>query len=630
MASLDDLPTPALLTLFELTSLDAMARACCVSRAWRRALSQRHLWADLVFDAARMDVVITERTIRGACAKAGSELTSVTLPDASLLFLVPALRVVHPALTHVALLPGLIVGAATVHALLRFGVTDVRIGLYATHAEVRDGTVTALLSHPGVRVHTLRLQEEELSENTDPVQSGSRLLEAVTAALGLQRQHVMHLHLERGRGIRDAVNFYDDVLNGRQGYENEELRPYRLDAGGSVPDADGATGVVTAFAAALAACPRLRSLDVPLLLTHDAFLQVLGTTESARTTRLELHSFSLAVPDDDRFIIAGLDKLLPRLRRLELLEELTSDMLGDVETGRRSTTDFLLPMLNGSVRTVKSIEHVAGNGLEAAHFLEELVLHSGQLLDERDTGRLFEVLTAAPFWSTTLRSLTLLSASEQTMRACQAALAGSSLTSLTLLRPLVPRPGTRRELTAAPLQALLQGVDAAPCLTRLTIANCGCWVRLHHQVLAGWLQHNTTLRELTLNDCDWRQEGADLLAASLLENRTLTDLTVNPAYDGMLLAMANALDSNAGLRRVTAHVQLPEGIPRGTSASIAALASGAVASATLTTLRVVAHICGSREVPDEQRRSVENARNAHGVVVGRLVQVRELHDWVLQ
>ena len=101
---LDGLPRA---TLVAALSLEDVARACCVSRAWRtapRGDDVRRLWAHLDFSPPQFLRDVSPADVRGACAKAGDALVSVTVHDVDLVPLLSALApAAHPRLTRVTL-----------------------------------------------------------------------------------------------------------------------------------------------------------------------------------------------------------------------------------------------------------------------------------------------------------------------------------------------------------------------------------------------------------------------------------------------------------------------------------------------------------------------------------------------
>ena len=97
------LPEAARDLIFNLLRRDEAARACCVCAAWRRAFSAPHLWAALTFDQASFGYLTVSRdVVRGAAAKAGAALRSLSLPS-HCLGLVSALAAAHPGLACVRL-----------------------------------------------------------------------------------------------------------------------------------------------------------------------------------------------------------------------------------------------------------------------------------------------------------------------------------------------------------------------------------------------------------------------------------------------------------------------------------------------------------------------------------------------
>jgi hypothetical protein len=74
------LPDAARDALFSNLSRETAAVACCVCRAWNRALATtaRHLWADLDFQTPFFSRrPISDAVVRGACAKARDALRSL-------------------------------------------------------------------------------------------------------------------------------------------------------------------------------------------------------------------------------------------------------------------------------------------------------------------------------------------------------------------------------------------------------------------------------------------------------------------------------------------------------------------------------------------------------------------------
>ena len=105
---IERLPDGARDVLFALLTRPEAARACCVSRAWNRALctAARHLWAELDFAAPFFPARVTREVVRGACAKARDALRAVTLPCAYFSALLPALATAHPHLARVVVRSG--------------------------------------------------------------------------------------------------------------------------------------------------------------------------------------------------------------------------------------------------------------------------------------------------------------------------------------------------------------------------------------------------------------------------------------------------------------------------------------------------------------------------------------------
>ena len=102
---LELLPSPALCALFRALRYDEVARACCVCAAWRAAFSlssAAHLWADIVLDEAHFGgLEINEVVVRGAAAKAGAALRSLSLVPQHCVAMLPSLAAAHAGLRRV-------------------------------------------------------------------------------------------------------------------------------------------------------------------------------------------------------------------------------------------------------------------------------------------------------------------------------------------------------------------------------------------------------------------------------------------------------------------------------------------------------------------------------------------------
>jgi hypothetical protein len=168
---LELLPDGARDAIFHALSRETAARACCVSRAWNRAFCSgagaRRLWAELNFEAPFFEAArVTPALVRGACAKARDKLRAVTLHDATLAAIVPALLTAHPKLARVTFACDEEVAWPHVADALSVGhpLVELRCVVKASLLDLTQHW--ALLRHAALRAHYLEV-EDTLSADAD-------------------------------------------------------------------------------------------------------------------------------------------------------------------------------------------------------------------------------------------------------------------------------------------------------------------------------------------------------------------------------------------------------------------------------------------------------------------------------
>jgi hypothetical protein len=184
------LPEAARDAVFAALTPREAARACCVSRGWRAALSAPHLWSRLDFvrsAAVPDDAGNVPAVVLGACAKAGHALRAVRLFGETA-GVVPAIAAAHPGVESITLVasawrmplqPALLAACLGASPALRALYADVRLDVGAPAAH------DALLAHPALRATRLTLSAHvsRLADLAAAVRHHARTAEEVTLEL---------------------------------------------------------------------------------------------------------------------------------------------------------------------------------------------------------------------------------------------------------------------------------------------------------------------------------------------------------------------------------------------------------------------------------------------------------------
>jgi hypothetical protein len=296
---LELLPDAARDVLFAFLRRDEAARACCVGVAWRDAFSTAavaHLWApqgDVTFDAASFGPrQISEAVVRGAAAKAGAQLRSLTRVPCACLGVVPALAAAHPTLQRVSVADsvdlaftdqvGLALAAAAAVPELHFSFCCENVEFVEQSQEVR-----ALLQHPHARLTGLWVTADEASMRYATEVFGPDALGVLRAAEAVVRAHSGWL-----RSLHVVLDF-------------ETPRA----------EAEEDAAEVASFAAVLERCASLEYLCLGELFEADAFEVV--AQACARGCRA-LRTLRLQDDDVSRYAAVAATHLLPSLQELEL------------------------------------------------------------------------------------------------------------------------------------------------------------------------------------------------------------------------------------------------------------------------------------------------------------------------
>lgn len=304
------LPDAARDALFRALLRDEVARACCVCRAWNRSLSlrARHLWSDICFDAAHFGIDVTDAVVRGAAAKGGDALRSLSALPRAALHVLPSLSARHPALGCVRLVDahstatadelGALLSACDVVQELH---ASICVSTYDMPDDNDNNLLPVLLQHPSLRMRSLRVDVFGIAPNAEGV-----FLPCVAAALQTHAPWLVELRI---------VLFDNDA---------------QFDIGPAVE----------AFAAALSACATLKELALHDVFTRAAFDVVARALANHRA--LALHFIDLDFADHAESSVAH---LMPAA--------VSSLRLVDVRFGGPS-----LAVMNEAVRTSANLEEL--------------------------------------------------------------------------------------------------------------------------------------------------------------------------------------------------------------------------------------------------------------------------------
>jgi hypothetical protein len=281
---LELLPDAARDVLFLRLRRDEAARACCVCAAWRHAFSSAaaaHLWAEITFDAAHFGTLdITPAVVRGAAAKAGAALRTLSELPPLCLPTLPALAAAHPDLRCVRVAPDLLLTDVRGGAVLAAAaaVPELHLGLEVQDRDLcKVAVLRELLLHPSVRLHRLTFGSEDEGPPWPP--NARLLLRALAATLRAHASTLRELHA-----------YYYGVA--------------------AQPGAE-----VSEFAEALGRCASLETLRLDGLLGAAAFGTVAPAVARGCCALRELH---LGGEDVARYAAGVAEHLLPSLPSLEI------------------------------------------------------------------------------------------------------------------------------------------------------------------------------------------------------------------------------------------------------------------------------------------------------------------------
>ena len=520
---LEQLPSPALEAVFGSLTYAETATACCVSRAWNRALCTqfRSLWSTLVFDSRRLGVPLSAEAVRAVASKARDELRSVTFPDphATLLYgdsgeagsaapVVLGLCATAPTLTHVGV-PEADLGI--VRDMLEASASLTRLDvacLFVRPEEVARGHATEVLTHPALRVRKLEVRTEDVST------TAAAILQSVVAAMQMQTVWLEAVSVLWGFSIGDPYQMVMDRC--------------------SLQDEAGA-----AFVAAVAACPRLKEAHVPELLTADAY----GELVKALVAHGDLGAATVTVvlKDTGHYLDAVLAHLLPAgLGNLRLtpgkLMLPAHDVPADVFAARL-----------GRQPEAPALRHLTITGC--------------------DFGAPYHAANVWPALTTceSLSSLVVCGATAEllALMACVDLPAGLASLTLSGVNEAGNRPRSAFDSDVMTLR-LAAVLRKAQHVASLTFSNF-VWGRPEFCALADHLRSSKCqTRRLVITDItqflNIKNNVWNLLACALWRNNSVEELTIRPVTDEVGLALADALRGARFLRELTLGVNLCDAV----------------------------------------------------------------------
>lgn len=515
-----------LATVLAALPLEDVARACCVSSAWQRALGgaeMRFLWANLVFAPPQFLRPVTPATVRGACAKAGEELASVTVNTISLAALLPALAAAHLRLTRVTLGGGHSLPDAVLAALLSLPRplaelrTCVRLNPLAPDASL------ALMRHPSLRATGLVVCFPDGWPSGGLVQGAALrcIADVVTAHAG---------------GLRTFVCWLP----------YKEHRPPLADM------------LVEPLLDALCACTALEEACLPV---HDlsvaAFSKIAAALGESPTPLREVVRNSAEFPT--RHYPALLRHLLPRLSRL-VVESHTVTAAVAAALQHNTTLHELHLSVNSPAARPALYAALRATRMRCVHF--DLCMFEHLANDTVD------LLAACDSLPRTVERVELTD--------CSAHLGWGNAAHAAFFRALRRLPalssfsldhwnrGVEADLLEALAAALLTPAPDGPPprLSKLAVQSSRHAI-LGWRGLAAAVRDNASLRELTLRG-GLGDEGMLAIADMLTHNRSLqqlrllclVDSTAGHACSGAAMhALADALRGNGSLRSFELHLR---------------------------------------------------------------------------